>query len=272
MGGGDQVDVVAEAVSSIESLMSAGQLDAALAAADQLTQSSPHVAEGHYWKGRLHLERVPGEVEADADPTGDEIAAVDAFEQALSVNPRHALSAVGLGDLFSRRVRSSSKPAGVDDPESPYALSLAAYEKAVMIDPALPAAQRRLAEFLARTGAGDQAETAYRAAIDAAATIPEIAPDCYMAYGRFLAEGARLEEAMDQFELAEMFRQDDATIRMEMAKVQWRIGDAHLRKNELSLAQAALEKADRLFPDKNVEEAQKTAQALQRLQSIRGRR
>ena len=60
LGGGDEVDAVAESVASIESLMGSGQLDAALAAAEQLAQANPQAAEGHYWKGRLHLARVAG--------------------------------------------------------------------------------------------------------------------------------------------------------------------------------------------------------------------
>lgn len=272
LGGGEKVDTIAETSRAVETLLGAGQLDAALAKATELRQQNPNAAEGFYWTGRVHLTRIPMEIEADADPTQDEIASVDSFERALTINPRHALSAVGLGDLFSRRVRSSKSPPGSDDSESPYALTRAAYEKAVTIDPALPEAQRRLAEFHDRTGSTEQAETAYRAAIDAAATIPEIAPECYLAYGRFLAVGRRLDEALDQFELAAMFRQDDAEIQVEMAKVQWRIGDGHMRKNQYSLAQVALEKADRLFPDPTIDEAQKTSQALARLESIRGRR
>jgi len=126
--------------------------------------------------------------------------------------------------------------------------------------------------FLERTGQLAEAEQAYRAAADAAAVVPETAPDHYLAYGKFLAGPAdRLDEALDQFELAQMFRQDDLSIQQEMAMVHARIGLRHFEKQEYMLAQSELEDAVGMFPDPNIPEAQKATDALNQLRSIRRR-
>ena len=149
-------------------------------------------------------------------------------------------------------------------PTTPYVLALAAYQQAVTIDPTLPEAQHRFGLFLERTGQLDEAEQAYRAAADAAALVPETAPDYYVAYGKFLAGAAdRQDEALDQFELAQMFRQDDLSIQQEMAIVHARIGLRHFEKQEYMLAQSELEDAVGMFPDPNIPEAQKATGGAQ---------
>ncbi len=151
-------------------------------------------------------------------------------------------------------------------------IALTAYRQAVTIDPTLPEAQHRFGLFLERTGQLDEAEQAHRAAAAAAAAVPETAPDYYVAYGKFLAGPAdRLDEALDQFELAQMFRQDDLSIQQEMATVHARIGLRHFEKQEYMLAQSELEAAVGMFPDPNIPEAQKATEALNQLRSIRRR-
>ena len=147
-----------------------------------------------------------------------------------------------------------------------------AYEQAVSIDPKHPQAQLRYGEFLIRTGELERAEQALKAAVEAAATVPEIAPDYYLAYGRFLAGPAdRQDEALDQFELARMFRADDLSIQQEMAMVHARVGLRHLQKQEYMLAEDALTKAWNIFPDQSIQEAQETSEALAQLRTIRRR-
>ena len=71
----------------------------------------------------------------------------------------------------------------------------------------------------------------------------------YAASGKFVAGPAdRLDEALDQFELAQMFRQDDLSIQQEMAIVHARIGLRHFEKQEYMLAQSELEDAVRDVP------------------------
>jgi hypothetical protein len=50
-----------------------------------------------------------------------------------------------------------------------------------------------------------------------------------------------------------------------------RIGLRHLEKQEYLLAEEALKQADAMFTDRSGPDAQKTAQALQQLRSIRRR-
>ena len=116
----------------------------------------------------------------------------------------------------------------------------------------------------------ERAEQALKAGVEAAATVPEIAPAYYLGYGRFLAGPAdRQDEALDQFELAQMFRVDDQSIQQEMAMVHTRIGLRHLKKQEYMLAEGALTKAVNMFPDQSVPEAQEASEALAQLHAIR---
>lgn len=256
---------------AIRSLYESGDCDAALQKIAEVTQEDPNLAEAYYYRGLCHLA-MAGEPEPDAPLTPEEETSLEAFRRALSVNPRHAPSHIGIGDLYSRRVPARRVQGAPEDPEAPYNLALAAYERAVTIDPKLPEAQYRYARFLERTGQLEAAEQAYRAAAEAAAVVPETAPDYRMAYGRFLAGPAdRLDEALEQFELAQMFRPDDQTIQQEMAIVHARIGQRHFDKQEYMLAQSALEKAEAMFPDSSIPEAQKAAETLEALRSIRRR-
>lgn len=256
---------------AVRDLYESGDYEGALQRIASVTESDPNLAEAYYYRGLCYLAKA-SEPDASAPLSPDEESSLEAFRRALSINPRHAPSNIGVGDLYSRRVPARRRRSNTEDPEDPYVLALMAYQQAVTIDPTLPEAQHHFGQFLERTGELEQAEQAYRAAADGAAVVPETAPDYYMAYGKFLAGPAdRLDEALDQFELAQMFRQDDLSIRQEMAIVHSRIGLRHFEKQEYLLAQSALEKAERLFPDPNIPEAQKALEALDQLHSIRRR-
>jgi len=174
-------------IEAVKNLYESGRYDEALSTVAAVTESNPGSADAFYYKGLCHLARA-GEPDLKAPLSEEEAASLESFERALSINPRHAPSAVGIGDLYGRRVagRRRSKSAS-EDPQDPYALALAAYENAVGIDPKLPEAQQHYARFLERNGQLDQAEAAYKASVEAAGVVPEIAPDYYLAYGRFLA-------------------------------------------------------------------------------------
>lgn len=257
---------------AIRSLYESGDCEAALQEIAEVTQGDPNLAEAFYYRGLCHLAKAGGEPEPDAPLTPEEESSLEAFRRALSINPRHALSHIGIGDLYNRRVPARRVRGAPEDPEDPYNLALGAYERAVTIDPKLPEAQYHYARFLERTGQLEAAEQAYRAAAESAAVVPETAPDYYLAYGRFLAGPAdRLDEALEQYELAQMFRQDDQTIQQEMAIVHARIGQRHFDKQEFMLAQSALEKAVAMFPDSSIPEAQQATETLEELRSIRRR-
>ncbi|MGH9318499.1 MAG: tetratricopeptide repeat protein [Vicinamibacteria bacterium] len=259
-------------LAAIRSLYQGGKYDEALQTIGAAVQKYPGMAEAFYFKGLCHLARAGG-ADLKAPLSEEEVLGLEAFERALSINPRHALSSIGIGDLYSRRVPARRRRAGAsEDPQDPYVLAISAYEKAVTIDPKLPEAQQRYALFLERTGQLDQAETAYKAAVEAAAVVPEIAPDYYLAYGRFLAGPRdRLTEALEQFELALVFRQGDVAIEQEIAIVHSRVGLRHLERQEYLMAEQALKQAQALFPDASIPEAQKTTAALEELRSIRRR-
>lgn len=257
---------------AIESLYQAGQYTSALERIDAALRDDPSFVEAMYYRGLCYLALADAPDDLTAPLSAEETQSLDAFQGALAMNPRHAPSAIGIGDLYSRRVPARRRRGGKANPEDPYSLARAAYEKAVTIDPKLPEAQLHYARFLERVGELEAAEQAYRAAAEAAATVPEIAPDYYLAYGRFLAGPAdRLDEAVDQFELARVFRQDDKAIQQELAIVHSRVGLRHFENEEYMLAEQALESADALFPDHSIPEAQKNAETLQKLRSIRRR-
>ena len=256
---------------AIRSLYESGDYEGALQRIASATDSDPNLAEAYYYRGLCYLAKA-GEPDASAPLSPDEESSLEAFRRALSINPRHAPANVGVGDLYARRVPARRRRGNTENPDDPYVLALAAYQQAVTIDPTLPEAQHRFGLFLERTEQLDEAEQAYRAAAAAAAVVPETAPDYYMAYGKFLAGPAdRLDEALDQFELAQMFRQDDLSIQQEMAMVHARIGLRHFEKQEYMLAQSELEDAVAMFPDPNIPEAQKATDALNQLRSIRRR-
>jgi len=257
---------------AVKNLYEGGRYDEALSMVAAVVQANPGSAEAFYYKGLCHLARA-GEADPRAPLSEDEAASLEAFERALSINPRHAPSAIGIGDLYGRRVPARRRArAANDDPQDPFVLAAAAYEKAVGIDPKLPEAQQQYARFLERTGQLDLADSAYKASVEAAGVVPEIAPDYYLAYGRFLAGPRdRLDAALEQFQLAQVFRADDPGIRQEIAVVHSRVGIRHFEKQEYLLAEEALKKADSLFTDRSSPEAQKAAVTLGELRSIRRR-
>jgi len=257
---------------AVRNLYEGARYDEALQTVASVIQSNPGSAEAFYYKGLCHLARA-GETDAKAPFSEDEASSLEAFERALSINPRHAPSAIGIGDLYARRVPARRRArAASDDPSDPYVLAMSSYEKAVTIDPKLPEAQQHYARFLERVGQLDLADGAYKASVEAAAVVPEIAPDYYLAYGRFLS-GPRdqLPAALEQFQLAQVFRADDANIQQEIAIVHSRMGLRHLEKQEYLLAEEALKRADSLFTNRSSPDAQKTAAALEQLRSIRRR-
>jgi tetratricopeptide (TPR) repeat protein len=257
---------------AVKNLYQGARYEEALSAVASVIQSNPGSAEAFYYKGLCHLARA-GEPDLKAPLSEEEASALEAFERALSINPRHAPSAIGIGDLYSRRVPAKRRQkSATEDSQDPYVLAMTSYEKAVTIDPKLPEAQQHYARFLERVGQLDLADGAYKASVEAAAVVPEIAPDYYLAYGRFLS-GPRdqLEAALEQFQLAAVFRQDDPRIQQEIAIVHARLGLRHLEKQEYLLAEESLKKADGLFTDRSSPDAQKTAQALEQLRTIRRR-
>jgi tetratricopeptide (TPR) repeat protein len=259
-------------IEALKNLYESGRYDEAISTAAAIIQSDPGSAEAFYYKGLCHLARA-GEPDLKAPLSEDEAASLESFERALSINPRHALSAIGVGDLYSRRVPTRRRgKSSADNPEDPYVLALAAYENAIGIDPKLPEAQQHYARFLERAGQLDQADAAYKASVEAAAVVPEIAPDYYLAYGRFLAGPRdRLDGALEQFQLAQVYRADDPKIQQEIAVVHARVGIRHFEKQEYLLAEESLKKADALFTDRSSPDAQKTASTLGQLRSIRRR-
>lgn len=256
---------------AIRGLYESGNYDGALQRIAIVVQEQPDLSEAYYYRGRCHLALAP-EPDWREPLSEDERSALEAFQRALSINPRHAPSSIGIGDVYSRRIPPPRRRPNEGDPQDAEILAREAYERAVTIDPGLPEAQHRYATFLERSGDLDEAERAYRAAVEAVAVVPEIAPDYYLAYGRFLAGRAdRLDEALDQFELARVFRQDDAAIQQEIALVHSRVGHRHFERQEYLLAEEALTRAFNLFPDKSVEEARQTSDTLAQLRSIRRR-
>ncbi len=259
-------------IEAIKNLYESGRYDEAISTADAVIQANPGSAEAFYYKGLSHLARA-GEPDLKGPLSAEEASSLESFERALSINPRHAPSAIGIGDLYSRRVPARRRAKSGSDPaQDPYALASSAYENAVGIDPKLPEAQLHYARFLERTGQLDLADNAYKASVEAAAVVPEIAPDYYLAYGRFLAGPRdRLDAALEQFQLAQVFRADDPAIQQEIAIVHSRVGIRHFQKQEYLLAEEALKKADSLFTDRSSPDAQKTAATLGELRSIRRR-
>lgn len=267
----DAVDARSSELAAAVELYESGRYEEAAVRLEALVQGDPSAADALYYLGACHLARAGDAPEPSQALDVEEQAALDAFQRALSSNPRHARAYLGIGDLYARRIpepRRRRTPAP-DDPEQ---LAREAYEQAVTIDPKLPEAQRRYARFLERTGDLAGAEQAYRAASEAAATVPELAPDYYVDYGHFLAEKrGRLEEAVQQYELARMFRRDDQTIQREMAVLHGRMGQDHFEKQQYALAEETLSKAYQMFPDKSDPEAEKVSAILQELRSIRRR-
>jgi len=270
-GSASSADGIELELRAIAELRDSGGCAQALPRIDALIASSPDVPETHYFRGLCLLDEAASEdVGEELSPT--EEAAFGAFAQAIALNPRHALANVGVGDLHGRHVTSRAHEDGGEDAVDSFSIALHAYRRAVTIDPTLAEAQLHYGRFLARTGSIEAAEVAYQEAVAAAATVPEIAPDYYLAYGQFLAGPAeRLDDAQDQFELARMFRQDDPAIQQELAMIQARIGLAHYKRQEFLLAQTILQEAVPMFPDSSIPEAQEAQEALDRLNSMRRR-
>ena len=273
-GGGDSGNQRSPEFQGAIDLYEAGQLQAAADQLQTVTVSEPGNADAFYYLGRCYLGLATASADT-ADPSSDlsaeEEQSLAAFNTALTLNPRHAPAAMGIGDLYARRVPTKRRRRRSQEPEAQQ-LAREAYQKAVTIDPKQPESQRRNATFLERLGQTEDAEVAYKAAVDAAKINPDIAPEYYTAYGRFLAsQKGRSEEAIDQFELAQMVRGEDPALQREIASLYSRIGHEYFEEKHYSLAEQTLTKAYQMFPDKSDPDAQKTSSTLNRLRAIRGR-
>lgn len=271
-GAGEEEDS-AEIREGIE-LYRAGQIDAARQRFETVVQKDPGSANAFYYLGLCYLSASGDAPDPSSPFAPEEQKGLDAFNRALSLNPRHVQAAIGIGDLYSRRVPSGKKrmASKTDPSQDPYPLALEAYQRALAIDPKLPEAQHHYARFRERVGELEEAERAYKAAAEAAATVPEIAPDYYIVYGRFLAGlSGRLPEAIDQYELALMFRGEDQGLQRDIAALYGRMGQEYFKNQQFSLAEQSLNKAYALFPDKRDPEAEKAAETLRQLKIMRGR-
>jgi len=245
-----------------------GQIEPARQWFETLVLNNPSSADGFYYLGLCYLAS-SGSSSPTTPLSPEEQQSLDAFHRALALNPRHGLAALSIGDLYSRRLPPSTRKMPKDPPEA-YTLALDAYQKAIAIDPKLPEAQYRYARFNERVGNLVDAENGYRAAALAAATVPEIAPDYYTYYARFLAtQPNRASDAIEQYGLAQMFRQDDKALQREVAVLYARVGQSYFDGKQYLLAEDALKKAYGMFPDKNDPEAQKAEATLQELRAIR---
>lgn len=251
-------------------LYRSGEIDSARQRFEALVAANPGSADAFYYLGLCRLAAVPESLSPTSPPLPEEESSLEAFNRALSLNPRHAQAAIGIGDLHSRRVTPGKRRPAKDPTTDPYALALEAYNKALTIDPRLPEAQYHYARFLERVGDLQQAEQAYKTAAEAAATVPEIAPDYYIHYARFLASRpGREQEAIDQYGLAKIYRSEDVSLTREIAALYARMGQAYFENEQYSLAEETLRKAYALFPDKGDPEAQKAEATLQELRAIR---
>lgn len=254
-------------------LYEAGEMRAAADQLETLVVVEPNEPDAFYYLGRCYLGLAGSGADPASELTPEEQQSLDAFNTALTLNPRHADAAMGVGDLYARRVpverRRRRRSEQEQDAES---LALEAYQRAVTIDPKQPEAQRRFAGFLERVGQVEAAEAAHKAAVAAAQGNLDIAPEYYTAYGRFLAsQQDREEEAINQLELAQMVRGDAPQLRQEIAELYSGIGHQYFEEQRYSLAEQTLTKAYQMFPDKSYPAAQKTSSTLNQLRAIRGR-
>ncbi len=273
-GGADSGNQRSPELQGAIDLYESGQLQAAADQLQTVTLTEPGNAEAFYYVGRCYLGLAAANGET-ADPAADlspeEAQSLDAFNTALTLNPRYADAAMGIGDLYARRVPIKRSRRKSQEPEAQQ-LARGAYEKAVTIDPKQPESQRRYATFLERLGEMEDAEVAHKAAMDAARSNPDLAPEYYTSYGRFLAsQKGRSEEAIDQLELAQMVRGEDPVLQGEIASLYSRMGHQYFEEKHYSLAEQTLTKAYQMFPDKSDPDAQKTSSTLNRLRAIRGR-
>ena len=273
-GGADSGNQISPEFQTAIELYESGQLQAAVDQLQTVTLSEPGNADAFYYVGRCYLGLAAASSETadpDSELSPEEAQSLAAFNTALTLNPRYADAAMGIGDLYARRVPTKRRRRKSQEPEAQQ-LAREAYEKAVTIDPKQPESQRRYAMFLERLGRVEDAEVAYKAAVNAAKVNPDIAPEYYTAYGRFLASlKGRYEEAIDQLELAQMVRGEDPTLQGEIASLYSRIGQEYFEEKHYSLAEQTLTKAYQMFPDKSHPDAQKTSSTLNRLRAIRGR-
>jgi len=254
-------------------LYEAGDLRAAADQLETLVVVEPSDPDAFYYLGRCYLGLAGGTADPASELTPEEQQSLNAFQTALTLNPRHADAAMGVGDLYARRVPAERpRRRRSEQEQEAESLALEAYQRAVTIDPKQPEAQRRFAAFLERVGQAEAAEAAHKAAVAAAQGDPDVVPEYYTAYGRFLAsQPDRAEEAINQLELAQMVRGDDPQLRQEIAVLYSGIGHQYFEEQRYSLAEQTLTKAYQMFPDKSYPAAQKTSSTLNQLRAIRGR-
>jgi len=254
-------------------LYEAGEMRAAADELETLVVVEPSEPDAFYYLGRCYLGLAGDEADPASELTPEERQSLNAFNTALTLNPRHAEAAMGIGDLYARRVPAERRRRRRSEQEQEAeSFALEAYQRAVTIDPKQAEAQRRFAAFLERVGQVELAEAAHKAAAAAAQGNPDIAPEYYAAYGRFLAsQPDRAEEAINQLELAQMVRGDDPQLRQEIAELYSGIGHQYFEEQRYSLAEQTLTKAYQMFPDKSYPAAQETSSTLNQLRAIRGR-
>jgi tetratricopeptide (TPR) repeat protein len=194
-----------------------------------------------YWQGKALLERI--------DVKGNPDAAISAFQQALTLDPRFALPHAGLSQVYQRKYQESKEPSwaqqAIDeatsalrlDPDSAevryvLAITLAGggrsndaieeLHKALAIRPNYEDARRQLGQVLADAGQVDAAIVEFRKAI---ALRPNAASG-YSVMGFALLRASRYREAADAFEQIIKIAPDNFAAYQQLGTCYQMLGDS----------------------------------------------
>ena len=91
------------ALAEIENLYASGQYDETLRKIDEVMSTDPNLNEPHYYRGLCYLA-LAGAPDVKGPLSSAEESSLEAFRRALSLNPRHAPSNIGIGDVYVRRM------------------------------------------------------------------------------------------------------------------------------------------------------------------------
>jgi tetratricopeptide (TPR) repeat protein len=111
-----------------------GRTNEALACAEHAIAALPQAIEGHLAKANVLLDME------------DDRGAVEAIERARSLDPQNADLHLELGDLYWRNLAETNR-------------ALSHYEQAIQLNPVLPVAYQKFAEFLESIGEVSRAKT-----------------------------------------------------------------------------------------------------------------
>lgn len=256
-----------------KALLDQGQLDAALA---RLLQA-PEEPVSLYYQGLVHVRKGLASPLPDRGFRDEDRLAVAALERAVAAKPEFAAAHFTLAEVLAPyALRPKARPAGrlrgapaspaPADPEATPERVVQEYQAAIREDKTSRAPIDALIRFARASKRPEAAEPAY---LEWLAREKESAAPHVAFADHLLAERKQPLRAIEQYELALIWKPDDAETKAKVCGIYLDMAQEHLAKREWAVADARLKDAQKFLTSGAAQQAQRAAELSAKLKAIR---